>query len=140
MYPLEYLNKINCSGLPLAKLSLKVGCPVMVLQNINPGDGVCNGSYGILTCHELEVQLLSGEHAGERQELFLMRPKFHSNLNVYNFPFDYVLLTINKSQGQSVNYVGIDARSAVFTDGQFHVLISRVISVHNIKKHRVINI
>ena len=65
MYPLEYLNKINCSGLPLAKLSLKVGCPVMVLQNINPGDGVCNGSYGILTCHELEVQLLSGEHAGE---------------------------------------------------------------------------
>ncbi|EDR04770.1 uncharacterized protein LACBIDRAFT_303967 [Laccaria bicolor S238N-H82] len=26
-------------------------------------------------------------------------------------------MTINKSQGQSVNYVGIDAQSAVFTHG-----------------------
>ena len=62
-----------------------------------------------------------------------MRPKFHSNLNVYNFPFDCVLLTTIKSQGQSVNYVGIDARSAVFTHGQFYVAISQVTSVHNIK-------
>jgi len=42
-------------------------------------------------------------------------------------------MTINKSQGQSVNYVGLDARSAVFTHGQFYVVISRVTSVHNIK-------
>jgi hypothetical protein len=28
-YPLEYLNEINCSGLPLAKLELKEGCPVV---------------------------------------------------------------------------------------------------------------
>ena len=62
-----------------------------------------------------------------------MRFKFHSNLNVYNFPFDWVLLTTIKSQGQSVNYVGIDARSAVFTHGQFYVVISQVTSVHNIK-------
>jgi len=40
----------------------------MVLQNINPGEGVCNGSHGILThatSRVLEVQLLTGEHAGE---------------------------------------------------------------------------
>jgi len=42
-------------------------------------------------------------------------------------------MTINKSQGQSVNHVGIDARSAVFTHGQFYVVISQVTSVHNIK-------
>ena len=29
-YPVEYLNTINCSGLPLAKLELKPGCPVMI--------------------------------------------------------------------------------------------------------------
>ena len=28
-YLVEYLNKINCSGLPLVKLELKVGCPVV---------------------------------------------------------------------------------------------------------------
>ena len=44
------------------------------------------------------------------------------------FCYDY-----NKSQGQSVNHVGIDARSAVFTHGQFYVAISQVTSVHNIK-------
>jgi hypothetical protein len=30
-YPAEYLNQTNCSGLPLARLELKVGCPVMIL-------------------------------------------------------------------------------------------------------------
>ncbi len=28
MYPVEYLNLINCSGLPLHKLELKKGCPI----------------------------------------------------------------------------------------------------------------
>ena len=49
MYPTEYLNSINVSGLPLAKLALKEGCPVMVLQNLMPQQGVCNGTQGIVT-------------------------------------------------------------------------------------------
>src|ERR1700748_1495629 len=68
-YPIEYLNKINCSGLPLAKLELKVGCPVMILRNLDPIHGVCNESRGILTRYRnrvLEVELLTGEHAGKR--------------------------------------------------------------------------
>ncbi|KIJ97210.1 hypothetical protein K443DRAFT_105986, partial [Laccaria amethystina LaAM-08-1] len=31
-------------------------------------------------------------------------------------------ITINKWKGQSVNHVGIDARSAVFTHGQFYII------------------
>jgi len=42
-------------------------------------------------------------------------------------------MTVNKSQGQSVNHVGIDARSAVFMHGQFYVAISQVTSVHIVK-------
>jgi hypothetical protein len=30
-YPVEYLNSLNASGLPLAKLALKPGCPLMLL-------------------------------------------------------------------------------------------------------------
>jgi PIF1-like helicase len=63
MYPVEYLNTINCTGLPLHKLKLKKGCPVMVLRNLNPEGGVCNGSRGILTRYRnrvLEVRLLTG--------------------------------------------------------------------------------
>jgi len=48
-YPVEHLNSMNASGLPLAKLALKKGCPVMVLRNLNPSQGVCNGTRGILT-------------------------------------------------------------------------------------------
>jgi hypothetical protein len=39
MYPTEYLNMITASGLPLHKLTLKVGSPVMVLHNLNPAEG-----------------------------------------------------------------------------------------------------
>ncbi len=34
MYPVEYLNSINCSGLPLHKLELKKGCPIMVWRSL----------------------------------------------------------------------------------------------------------
>jgi len=44
MYPHKFLNTINCSGLPIAHLELKVGLPVMVLWNLSPGEGVCNGT------------------------------------------------------------------------------------------------
>ena len=42
-------------------------------------------------------------------------------------------MTINKSQGQSVQHVGLDLRASVFTHGQFYVAVSRVTSVTNIK-------
>ena len=42
-------------------------------------------------------------------------------------------MTINKSQGQSVNHVGLDLRTPVFTHGQFYVAVSKVRSWDNIK-------
>jgi ATP-dependent DNA helicase PIF1 len=42
-YPIEYLNSINCSRLPLAKLELKEGCPIIVLRNLDAAYRVCNG-------------------------------------------------------------------------------------------------
>ena len=34
-------------------------------------------------------------------------------------------MTINKSQGQSLKFVGLDLRSPVFSHGQFYVGVSR---------------
>ena len=42
-------------------------------------------------------------------------------------------MTGNKSQGQSVENVGLDFRTPVFTHGQFYVVVSRVTSVSRIK-------
>ena len=141
-YPVEYLNEINCSGLPLAKLELKKGCPVMILHNLDPANGVCNASRGILRDwgnRVLQVELLTGEHAGER--VFIPRIACQPTEDQVAFKFTRkqfpvrlcFSMTINKSQGQSVKHVGLDLRSPVFTHGQFYVGVSRVTSWQNIK-------
>ena len=66
-YPVEFLNNINGSGLPLSNLSLKVGAPIMILRNLDPSAGVCNGTRATLThCTNrvLEARILGGDHAG----------------------------------------------------------------------------
>ena len=42
-------------------------------------------------------------------------------------------MIINKLQGQTVQHVGLELRTPVFTHGQFYVGVSRVTSVRNIK-------
>jgi ATP-dependent DNA helicase PIF1 len=141
-YPVEYLYEINCSGLPLAKLELKDGFPVMILQNLDAAHGVCNGSRGILTqCRNrvLEVQLLTGEHAGSK----VLIPRIANQPTEDQVAFKFTrkqfpvqlcfVMAINKSQGQSVGHVGLYLRSPVFTHGQFYVGVSRVTSRENIK-------
>ena len=41
-------------------------------------------------------------------------------------------MTINKSQGQSFNYVSIDLRVPPFTHGQLYVALSRVTNMANL--------
>ena len=44
LYPTEFLNTLNISGVPPHKLRLKKSLPIMLLRNINPTNGMCNGS------------------------------------------------------------------------------------------------
>ncbi|KAI8530170.1 hypothetical protein RHMOL_Rhmol11G0034800 [Rhododendron molle] len=39
-------------------------------------------------------------------------------------------MSINKSQGQSVKFVGVDLRTPVFSHGQLYVVLSRCTSCH----------
>jgi ATP-dependent DNA helicase PIF1 len=42
---MEFLRAQNPSGLPLAKLKQKVGCPiVLLLRTLFPAEGLCNGT------------------------------------------------------------------------------------------------
>ena len=139
---MEYLNEINCTGLPLAKLEVKVGCPVMILKNLDPANGVCNGSRGILkrfSNRVMEVELITGDHATHK--VFVPRINNYPTEEQVAFKFTRrqfpvrlcFAMTINKSQGQTVKHVGLDLRRPVFTHGQFYVGVSRVTSRLNIK-------
>ncbi|AQK53977.1 hypothetical protein ZEAMMB73_Zm00001d051300, partial [Zea mays] len=43
-YPPEFLNTLTPNGLPPHVLKLKIGCPIILLRNIDPANGLCNGT------------------------------------------------------------------------------------------------
>ena len=114
----------------------------MVLRNMNPDKGVCNGSRGILTHfwnRVLEIQLITGQYAGEtvfipRIGIIPAETQVPFKFCRRQFPIRLCFaMNINKSQGQSVAHVELDLRNPIFSHGQFYIAISQVTSVHRLK-------
>ncbi|KAG5529311.1 hypothetical protein RHGRI_029871 [Rhododendron griersonianum] len=133
-YPNEYLNSLDPPGLPPFKLELKVGSPIILLKNIAPKDGLCNGTrMMVVRCASriIEVKILTGEKFGTsafipRISLSPLSSEFPFQMTRRQFPVRLAYaMTINKSQGQSVKFVGIDLRILVFSHGQLYVALSR---------------
>ncbi|XP_024989252.1 uncharacterized protein LOC112523812 [Cynara cardunculus var. scolymus] len=59
IYPLEFLNFLTISGLPPHYLRLKIGCPIILLQNIDPLNGLYNGSR--LICRGFQQNVIDAE-------------------------------------------------------------------------------
>ncbi|KAH7510543.1 hypothetical protein FEM48_ZijujUnG0119500 [Ziziphus jujuba var. spinosa] len=96
----DFLNMLVPNGFPPHELRLKVNCPVILLRNINPSEGLCNGTR--LICRRfnqnvIDAEISVGEYRGKR--VFLPRIPFIPIenvkdvyiLNVNNFQYDYVL-------------------------------------------------
>ena len=63
--PEDFLHTIEPPSLPLSDLKMKIGCPLMLICNLDPGQGLCNGTRMILLhayAHILEVIIISGNH------------------------------------------------------------------------------
>jgi ATP-dependent DNA helicase PIF1 len=141
--PLEYLNRITFGGFPLHKTVLKVGTPVLLLRNLDPASGLCNGTRLLITRlagRVIEGKILTGSHAGNI--VFIPRIPLTSESNLglpftlrrVQFPIRLAFgMTINKSQGQSLNHVGLCLITPVFTHGQLYVGLSRGTSGRNIR-------
>jgi hypothetical protein len=142
-YPVEFLNSLSVAGLPLAHLTLKPGCPLMLLRNLDPINGLCNGTRLILLDFRPRVLqcriLTAGKHAGKvvfipRIALTPSEEELPIRLSRRQFPVRVAFaMTINKSQGQSVKNVGLDLRIPVFSHGQLYVALSRCTSGDRIK-------
>lgn len=138
--PTEYLCTLDTPNLPPGELILKPGCPLILLWSLAPACGLCNGTWLILREameQVLEVQIIGGDHHGEIALIphIRMNPGQNSQFNfcLWRLQFPVALafaIMINKAQGQSVHYVGVDLHMPVFTHGQLYVALSRSTS-HN---------
>ncbi|GJX77883.1 ATP-dependent DNA helicase PIF1 [Tanacetum coccineum] len=68
LYPVEFLNSLNFPGMPPHELHLKMELPVMLLRNLNPSQGLCNGTRLIITDvgqFVIHAKILTGSHIGD---------------------------------------------------------------------------
>ena len=137
-------SALTASGLPPGELWLKPGCPLILLRNLSPPRGLCNGTRSILTRMSnrvLEVKIIGGNYHGKTEfipRITLLPTEDDTTLSFQlkrrQFPVRLAFsITINKAQGQSIGHVGIDLRVPVFSHGQLYVALSRATSSRNIK-------
>lgn len=133
-YPPELLNSIKAPGLPNHCLRLKVGVPVILLQDIMPNYGLCNGTRLQITQlggFTLGARILTGAKIGE--EVIIPRipthptdEKFPIKMQRTQFPLAVSFaMTINKNEGQPLSKIGIYQPRQVLSRGPMYVAVSK---------------
>jgi energy-coupling factor transporter ATP-binding protein EcfA2 len=140
-FPAEYINAQQPSGLPPHDLALKVNTVVLLLRNMDPEQGLSNGTKLMvkqLLPHAIVAEILSESHRGET--VFIARHKLDAQgtlpVKIERLQFPLIpayAMTINKSQGQTLETVGIYLKDIVFSHGQLYVALSRCRNRNNIK-------
>ena len=141
-YPPEFLHSLKLPGLPNHSLELKVGVPIMLLRNINQSLGLCNGTR--LIVHKIgerviEAKVITGSNVDEI--VFIPRVVLSPSANQSpfqmkrrQFPVKLAFaMTINKSQGQTLNNVGLYLPNPVFSHGQLYMALSHVTAPSGLK-------
>jgi ATP-dependent DNA helicase PIF1 len=135
-YPAEYVASLHVHGAPPAELQLKIKARYMILRNIDPPN-VCNGVLAeCVTSSRIlcTMKLLTGP--GKGTLIKLPRVSFVVTSEQSGLPFSFgrrqfpiapaYCVTVHKSQGQTLNKIGVIAETDAFAHGQVYVSMSRV--------------
>jgi len=123
--------------------NLKIGCSVILLRNLDPGEGLCNRTKMVVLNVRrkvLQYRIISKDRKFRDKVVLILRIRLSPNaetlpmpLKRLQFPVRLVFaITINKSQEQSVEHVRINLQTSVFSHGQLYVVFSRCTSPLNI--------
>jgi len=142
VFPDQFLNSLNPSGIPPHELTLKVGIPIILIRSIAPKAGLYHTMKTMHRCFAsvcYDSNNSSGTCIGKqvkipRIDFYFKQAQLPFTLIHRQFPFQMAFaLTINRSQGQSFENVGIYLPSPVFSHGQLYVALSRCKSMGKIK-------
>jgi hypothetical protein len=143
VYTSDYISSLKLSGVPPAVLSLKKGARYMVIRNYDVAGGICNGTLCCVTdVHRqlIFVRLLTGTQKGK--VVPLPRCSVPVSSDNSGLPFDFVrvqfplvpayCVSIHKSQGQTLQKVGLCMEYPVFAHGQLYTALSRTSGWENL--------
>ena len=134
-FTVEHLNSLLTAGIPPHELKLKIGCICILLRNLDVDKGLCNGTRLLIekiSSNVLLTRIISGDKANTtvfipKIDIFTSDVDFPFILRRCQFPIKLAFaMTVNKSQGQTFDKIGLYLRSNIFAHGQLYVALSRV--------------